>query len=211
MVTRDSPFGHQLGRRMKKLSFGFYLCSIVAAGFFVEIMRWTNILPGLFGYMPIVDLFVGSISLYSIIVYFIFWKRSWSYIQDEHTAIKTRGVIWRLLVPVYSLYGLFQVVVGFAKNYNAFVERHRVNTEPLPLNPFILFYVNAMFTGLMTLSSRFLLNGNLHFFGLIIPQSFFVTRLIEIAAVTSGAFVVVSVLRAVNSLADVYNGQRPAG
>lgn len=52
--------------------------------------------------------------------------RAWSAIQDGEARMTPRKVVLRCLIPVYNLFWVYQAVLGFAHDFNAFAERHYI-------------------------------------------------------------------------------------
>jgi len=42
-----------------------------------------------------------------------------------------------MFIPIFSFYWHFQVQWGFAKDFNAFIDRHEINTPALPAGLFL--------------------------------------------------------------------------
>jgi phosphotransferase system glucose/maltose/N-acetylglucosamine-specific IIC component len=139
--------------------------------------------------------------LYGIIVYIVFWYKAWAFIQDEHARISPGKVIWMMLVPILNLYGNYLILVGFAKNYNDFINRRKIETEHLPVNLFLLFYINEMLAILLSFFYRRLFPGYTSVFELVILNTI-AQFLVLIGAAISASFVIVKVIQSVNKLTE---------
>ena len=55
----------------------------------------------------------------------------WESIQDGHARTSAGKAIGFLFIPFFNLYWIFQVLWGFSKDYNAYVERHALDAKKL--------------------------------------------------------------------------------
>jgi len=60
--------------------------------------------------------------------------RIWQAIRDGYARTSPLKAVLLLLLPVFNLYWLFQVIPGYATDFNRFVERHRIDTPILSQN-----------------------------------------------------------------------------
>lgn len=51
-------------------------------------------------------------------------RRSWASIQDGHARTTPSSATAWMLVPVFGVYWVFQAVWGFARDFNAYLDRH---------------------------------------------------------------------------------------
>src|SRR5271170_1941747 len=75
--------------------------------------------------------------LYSGILALIFYYKMWESIQDGHARTSPGKAIGFLFIPLFSLYWIFQVLWGFSKDYNAYVDRHAADSKKLPEGLFL--------------------------------------------------------------------------
>jgi hypothetical protein len=80
-------------------------------------------------------------SLYAGIVALIFYYKIWESIQDGHARTSPGKAIGFLFIPLFQFYWIFQVIWGFSKDYNTYVDRHGVNTKKLPEGLFLAFSI----------------------------------------------------------------------
>ena len=173
-----------------RLSKGFFLGSFIGAGVINLLLTALIVMAG---GDEIIFLFVGLSlipTIYVTIVGCIMWYRAWSSIQDEYVRTTPGKAVGFMFIPVYNIYWIFQVIAGFAKDYNAYVDRNNLNTNKLS---------EALFT---TAPIMILISAILN-------------RIPAIGAVYSIAMLIVMVIL-VNSLIDGVNslaaaGVRPAG
>ena len=107
---------------------GITLCEIVVIGLSVA-----STLPAVIGsfelslallVVTLVALVVGIVLLFRL-VYGI-----WSRIQDEEASISPGLATGLLAIPIFNLVWLFVVFPGYAKRYNSYVERHKLQSAP---------------------------------------------------------------------------------
>lgn len=83
-----------------------------------------------FWFLAVVSLGLGAI--YSIVVYYVLLYKAWSAIQDGHARTTPAAAVGLMFVPLFNLYWQFQVIWGFAVDYNRYIERHRLGVARLP-------------------------------------------------------------------------------
>lgn len=93
----------------------------------------TNAALGLIGlsFIPIV---------FEVVVVMVLFYRMWAAIQDGHARTSPGKAVGFLFIPLYNLYWVFVAIWGFAKDYNAYIQRHSINAAPLP-EAFFLWYI----------------------------------------------------------------------
>jgi hypothetical protein len=67
--------------------------------------------------------------------------RMWTAIQDGQARMTPGRAVGYLFIPFFNFYWVFQVIVGFASDFNAFVKRRGLTVVPLPRGLFIVFVV----------------------------------------------------------------------
>src|SRR6202035_3460537 len=75
--------------------------------------------------------------LYAGILALVLYYKMWESIQDGHARTSPGKAIGFLFIPFFNLYWIFQLLWGFAQDYNAYVDRHAVNTKKLPEGLFL--------------------------------------------------------------------------
>jgi len=76
-------------------------------------------------------------SLYSEILALVLFYKMWESIQDGHARTSPGKAIGFLFIPFFNFYWIFQVLWGFAKDYNAYLVRHAVSAKKLPEGLFL--------------------------------------------------------------------------
>jgi FHA domain-containing protein len=74
---------------------------------------------------------------YSAILALILYYKMWESIKDGHARTSPGKAVGFLFIPFFNLYWIFQVLWGFSQDYNAYVDRHAVNTKKLPEGLFL--------------------------------------------------------------------------
>lgn len=70
--------------------------------------------------------------------------RAWASIDDGAARTTPTKAVILLLVPVFNLYWGFNVLCGFATDYNRFLRRHRIHARPLSKNLMLATMVPAI-------------------------------------------------------------------
>ncbi len=78
----------------------------------------------------LVLLLASAMTLTSTVFLMMLFYKMWSAIQDGHARTTPGKAVGFLFIPLFNLYWVFQVLWGFSKDYNAFLQRHRL---PVPL------------------------------------------------------------------------------
>ena len=90
----------------------------------------------------------GLLGVYGSIVWLVLLHRAWAAIQDGHARTTPSRAVGFLFIPVFNLYWAFQAFLGFAKDFNSYVERHSLRADPLPIGLFgaycLLLVVGAL-------------------------------------------------------------------
>lgn len=77
----------------------------------------------------------------AIIAWLLALYEMWSGLQDGQARTTPVKAVALMLIPIFNLYWLFQVVWGFAKDYNLYLARHKLSYKHLNETLFLLFCV----------------------------------------------------------------------
>src|SRR4030043_1910128 len=81
------------------------------------------------------------------------WYKAWAAIQDSEARTTPGRAILFMFIPVFNVYWAFQLIWGFAQDYNAYIRRHHVEAKPLSAGLFLfltlLFLVLSAISGLV--------------------------------------------------------------
>ena len=83
----------------------------------------------------------GLASLFGAVVMLRLFYKMWAAIQDGAARTTPGRAVGLLFVPLFDVYWLFQILPGFATDYNAYIARHAVETRRLPRSLFTLLAV----------------------------------------------------------------------
>jgi hypothetical protein len=134
---------------MNKVSKGFYVGShlsplvlsvvmiiwVVVANQPVRSLLMGGILPAIGVIMLMAAIVYGSI------VRIVLLYKSWAAIQDEKTRTDADKAVGFLFCPFFKIYWRFEAYGGFAKEYNRYLERHRIKAPKLLEGLFLSFPV----------------------------------------------------------------------
>jgi hypothetical protein len=88
----------------------------------------------------VVAIILGGLVLIGGLVAWLFLlHRAWSAIQDGQARTTPGKAVGFLFIPLYSIWWIFQAFHGFAQDFNAFRDRHRLPCEPLNESHFTAF------------------------------------------------------------------------
>jgi hypothetical protein len=68
---------------------------------------------------------------------YVWLYKMWAAIQDGHARTTPGKAVALMFVPIFNWYWIFQVLPGYATDYNAYLDRHRIPAPKLSQN-FIL-------------------------------------------------------------------------
>lgn len=148
---------------MNKVSKGFFLAS-VAIG--LGVGQVCNIIGTLktragdpSGGME--TIMIGLIPmLYGAVVMAVLQYKMWAAIQDGSARTTPGKVIGFMFIPLFNFYWMFQVLWGFAKDYNAYIQRHSIKANTLPEGLFLTMCI-LTFTGFIPVLGLVLVTINL--------------------------------------------------
>ncbi len=85
---------------------------------------------------------VGDILLItSVLIELGLIYKMWTAIQDGRAAVSPGKAVGFLLIPIFNIYWALYMLVGFAEDYNSFVNRYKMKTKKLPLVLFLIYAV----------------------------------------------------------------------
>ena len=132
----------------------------------------------IFGFASVLALIASA--LFVIVIY-----RMWAAIQDGHARTDPGRAVGFLFIPFFNIYWAFQALLGFAKDYNSYLDRHGLNLRRLPEGIFVAYIILCL--------------------GAFIP---FVGWLLVAANMVVGTIMIAKICDAVNALPD--EGDSPA-
>lgn len=133
---------------VKPVSVGFYFGSVASAGSvavaLVMLSAWQlRENPMQIGYF--FPLLFGEFALsYAAVVWLVLWHKAWQAVQDGMARTSAGRAIGFMFIPVFNLYWVFNAVWGLARDYNAFIKRHKLAVDPLPEWLFMAYCLSAV-------------------------------------------------------------------
>ena len=98
--------------------------------------------------------------LYGAIVMAVLQYKMWAAIQDGSARTTPGKAIGFMFIPLFNFYWMFQVLWGFAKDSNAYIQRHSIKAEALPEGLFLTMCI-LTFTGFIPVLGLVLVTINL--------------------------------------------------
>jgi hypothetical protein len=138
-----------------RVSKRFYLASIFGGIWLGFVLTLALISPA-----TVIVVGAGIAMIYGGVVMMVLVYRMWSAIQDGHARTTPGKALGFMFIPVFNLYWAFQVFWGFAKDYNRYIERHRLQARRLPAGLF-LAYVILCLVGVIPIVQLFVVATNL--------------------------------------------------
>lgn len=77
---------------------------------------------------------VGACVLVGMVSSAVLLHRAWTCINDGMARTTPARAVGLMFIPVFNIYWIFNVVPGFATDYNRFIERHQIEVPPVSKN-----------------------------------------------------------------------------
>jgi hypothetical protein len=107
---------------------------IIAVCLVIDIILSTIFVAAFLTWHRVIVLWVGGLLsilyLVEIIAMCFFWHAAWRTLQDPHARTTPPKAIGFMFIPLFNLYWVFQLIWGFAKDYNAYSQRHGIGRPP---------------------------------------------------------------------------------
>ena len=154
---------------MKKISKIFFLTGIIISYILCAVSAFLLLRPEFSEPFVLLVLMLGGF-FYTSFIWFLLWFKAWAAIQDRDVRMTPRRAVLFSLIPFFNFYWMFQLIWGFAKDYNAYIERHNIVSRKLPsvlfLSYVVLVLINAIFANVFA------------FFGFILLHISFISTLV---------------------------------
>lgn len=98
--------------------------------------------------------------LVGAIAFLVLLYKLWAAIQDGHARATPGKAVGFLFIPFFNLYWAFQAIWGWAKDYNAYVDRHGLTSAPKMPEGLFLAYVILCFSGIIPILGVLLVAAN---------------------------------------------------
>jgi hypothetical protein len=141
--------------------------------------KWETWL-GIFGIIAIPVVLIIAMTVYMTVIIYLLLYKSWQAIQDGHQRTTPGKAVGFSFIPYFNLYWIFQAYWGFAKDYNAFLDRNSLSSERLSTNLFLTYCILTV--------------------ACMVPG---ISSLAGIATIVFGAMVINQQCKAINNLANV--------
>ncbi|MGD0077342.1 MAG: zinc-ribbon domain-containing protein [Sedimentisphaerales bacterium] len=82
----------------------------------------------------------------SVLIELMLFYKMWAAIADTQTSTTPGKAVGFLFIPVFNLYWALNMIMAFAEDYNAFIERRSLKANDLPLTLFMLYAFAFMLT-----------------------------------------------------------------
>ena len=147
-TRKDTLPTETTSRNMKRISEVFFLSTIGVSFGMLQVL-------GIAGFLMMSSnpqralLLFGLASLpllFGLGMMMVLFYKMWSAIQDGHARMIPGKAVGFLFIPLFNVFWSFQVIWGFAKDYNAYTRRHCLTLPDLPEGLFLTYTILA-FTG----------------------------------------------------------------
>jgi hypothetical protein len=142
---------------VRKVNKAFYLWSYIGGIIATFILTIVAIVPIFFLWMSEgnsniwgaiasivgIVLVIVAIVIYIVVISCVLLYKAWKAIQDGHARTTPGKAVGFMFIPLFNFYWVFQAYWGFAKDYNAYLERYQLTSAKLPEG---LFLANSILT-----------------------------------------------------------------
>ncbi len=87
-----------------------------------------------FSWMPLIP---------ALIMLYVMIYKMWASIQDGMARTSPGKAVGMLFIPLFNLYWLWQVFCGWAQDYNAHLERNRINAPRISEGLFMTYVISS--------------------------------------------------------------------
>jgi len=124
----------------RPISKGFYMGSVVTAAVLswlfalitiVAVQGEANDSSSLLIFILLVQFLSFCVLIYTVIIGAFLWHKAWQVIQDGHARTTPGRAVGFAFIPIFNLYWAFQLIYGFAKDYNAYRRRYNIPVAAL--------------------------------------------------------------------------------
>jgi len=84
-----------------------------------------------------------------VLIELALYYRMWAAIQDSQTSVSGVKAIGFLFIPVFNIYWMLSMLIGFAEDYNAFIKRYSIKIKELPVTLFIIYAFVSVLTAIV--------------------------------------------------------------
>jgi len=95
-----------------------------------------------------------TLTVCTALIWSVLWYKAWASIQDGHARTTAGKAIGFLLIPIFNFYWLFQAFWGFARDYNSFIKRNRLQARELSEGLFLVQSILILSFALLTILGR---------------------------------------------------------
>lgn len=187
----DISLGHR--KNIRKIPKAFfltsYLCAVLANFILISI--------GVVTKNPVMFIFGSIFYLYVLVVICVMFYRMWAAIQDDYSRTSPGRAVGFSFIPFFNLYWLFPLIWGFAKDYNSFVKRYRVESVELPEGLFLAGVILSLIHIVGTWFLNLIVASEPDLYPIL-------SGIITIPTVTIFAIIVAKICDAINVLPDVF-------
>jgi len=73
----------------------------------------------------------------------------WAAIQDDQVSVSPAKAIWFLFIPVFNIYWMLSMLIGFAEDYNDFIQGRSIKIKELPVMLFVIYAFSSILTAIV--------------------------------------------------------------
>ncbi|MHA1336270.1 MAG: hypothetical protein ACTSPW_11070 [Promethearchaeota archaeon] len=136
------------------LPYDFYFGIIIGSSiflFFFNILLYFKVGLDDSGVLIFYLLQIIPFTIYKVFLTLNLWYKAWKNIQDGFARTTPVKAIGYLFIPFFNLYWVFKVFLGFAEDYNSYLNRHKYSLPKLNEGPFLFYSLFLSFGGLFTI------------------------------------------------------------
>ncbi|MDP9269042.1 MAG: hypothetical protein M3P27_12060 [Acidobacteriota bacterium] len=79
--------------------------------------------------------------LAAAVIFLVMMYKMWGAIQDGQARSTPGKAVGFMFIPFFNIYWAFQAIWGWAQDYNKYIARHNVRTQPVPEGLFLTYVI----------------------------------------------------------------------
>lgn len=84
-----------------------------------------------------------------VLIELVLYYKMWAVIQDDEVSVSPAKAILFLLIPFFNIYWMLNMLIGFAEDYNSFIERRSINIKEMPVMLFVIYAFSSILTAIV--------------------------------------------------------------
>jgi predicted Zn finger-like uncharacterized protein len=84
-----------------------------------------------------------------VVIELVLYYKMWAVIQDSEVSVSPAKAILFLFIPFFNIYWMLTMLIGFAEDYNSFIEERSIKIKDLPVMLFVIYAFSSILTAIV--------------------------------------------------------------